>query len=234
MFLLPQGYQTELVAVFEPNQILSGLTALEVGYPEGTAMLLRVNLQSAPADPDSTLAALNQASIGLTPWSTPTVLYDATENAIYINYVHSSGDIQALQTMMSTQGWQMLLIVAGALLLLTPLISSIIEPIITMVMMFVMMYMMSGIMKAMQPDNKPAQVIHDTQSRMIQGAKKYLGIAIKKGKEYADKIDPSGKADLQKLAQEAKYGVEPAKNAISGLWNSSTAGIIEDIEDDIL
>jgi len=232
MFLLPQGYEAELVAVFEPSQILSGLAAQEVGYPEGTPMLLRVNLQTAPADPNTLITALNQAST-LTPWSVPTVSYDATENAIYVNYVRSSGDIQALQTIMSTQQWQLLLILAGALFLIGP-VSDLISQIVSVIMMFFMMYMMSGMMRTMQPGNKPAEQIYQGSSKIIQGAKKYLKLAVQKGKEYANRMDPEGKADLENLAHQAKYGVDWAKSAISGLWSGNTGSIIEDAEEDIL
>jgi hypothetical protein len=234
MFLLPQGYQAELVAVFEPGQIISGLTALGSVYPEGTPMLLRIAAQTpAPSDIQERIQDFNNTVVGLTPLMNPIARYEADENAVYINYLSRPGDVAALEAAMQPQiaWWGLLLLGIGSFFVLSPIISGIAqiaEMMMSMVMMFVMMYMMTGMMKNMQPDNTAAARIHDKQTDMIRGAKKYLGLAVSKGKDFAVQHAPEAREAYEDIKRAAARGEKWAKDGISRLRNKDTKDIIDE------
>ena len=191
---------SELVAVLEPNQLVSGLIGVQQNLPAGSAMVLQVDFISRPDDINSIVDNLNIAlqntNIARTDGQ-QIVSSDAVLPRIYISTVYEPSTITAINQLVSTQQWQAILpiILIIGVIAFIPAISSIMNSIVDIMMMFMMIYIMSSMMKSFSPT---AKSINEGQNKIIRKGVQIGKTVITRGKSLGKKIvnvSPEGEVE---------------------------------------
>jgi len=217
----PTGYTANVVATLDPAQLATGLVSVEALYPQSSLVALRVELSSVPVDIDVTINTVN-TTLAANGILNGVAFLDG--NAVMVMYNTSPADSIAIHALTAspTSPLNLLLPIIGiiAFIVFMPALSSMISQIINLVVMFVMIRMMAGMMKGMGP-NPAAESIAAGQDKIIAGAKKYVKIAIVKGKPYAEKAAPYAKQSFDELSVLASQGVDWAKKAYNKVMKSA-------------
>jgi len=219
----PTGYTAEYVATLDKSQLATGLISVEALYPQSSLVALRVELSSIPIDIDVTIQTINTtlAANGILNGS---AFLDGS--AVMIMYNTSPADSIAIRALTAspTSPLNLLLPIIGiiAVIMFLPALKGLMDTVINLVVMFLMIRMMAGMMKGMGP-NPAAESIAAGQDKIIAGAKKYVKIAVVKGKPYAEKAAPYAKQSFDELSVLASQGVDWAKKAYNKVMKSAKA-----------